>query len=87
MRNGLDELVVLTINNVGEESHTDDVEEYPLPILQDTAEADVFSLWEAFEYDLFIVDREGRIAFKQAGTYPARSDDAYDLLELLATYP
>jgi len=78
---GLDDLVVLVVNDVDDEGHCSDVEDYALPVLQDTAEADVFGLWEAMAYDLFVVAREGSIAQALSGAHP--SEDHDELVEIL----
>ena len=61
---GFEDLLVLVINDYRAEEYVDDVEDFDLPILQDTEAADVFGLYEAYSYDMFIVDREGFLGFK-----------------------
>ncbi len=81
---GLDDLTVLVINAVGDEGHCGDIEDYALPVLQDTSAADVFGQWEAAAYDLFIVGRDGVIAQALSDEHPA--DDHDGLVEILQTF-
>jgi hypothetical protein len=83
---GFDDLTVLVINRVGEQGSIVDLEEYALPVLQDTEEADVFSLWDAASYDLFVVDRSGLVAHAESGSYPAEDEDHDHLVELLTDF-
>jgi hypothetical protein len=83
---GFHDFTVLVINRVGEQDSIDDLEEYALPVLQDTEEADVFGLWEAASYDLFIVDRSGLVAHAESGSYPAEDEDHDHLVELLTDF-
>lgn len=81
---GLDDLTVLVVNAVGDEGFCGDIEGYALPVLQDTAEADVFGLWGASAYDLFVVGRDGAIANAVSGSHPAEDHD--ELVEILQPY-
>lgn len=72
---GLEDLNVLVINEVGDEDSTSDVEDYALPVLQDTEADDVFGAWNATSYDVFIIDREGQIAFAQTRLFPVEDHD------------
>lgn len=82
---GLDDLVVLTINVDGVE-YTDDVEEYDLPILQDTPEEDVSGQWDAGSYDTFIIGRDGQIAFPLPNTHPGADEGHAALVEALSSF-
>lgn len=81
---GLDDLAVLVVNAVGDEGFCSDIEGYALPVLQDTAEVDVFGLWGAAAYDLYVVDRDGVIAHAAKGSHP--SEDHDELVEILQTF-
>jgi len=81
---GLTDLVVLLINRAGEQDYVNDVEDYDLPILQDTEQTDVFGLWDAVDYDLFIVSRDGVIVHAQVGVHPIEDHD--DLVAILSTF-
>ena len=75
MGRGLDDLVVLVINQRLEEdvAGIDLLEAYHLPVLQDSDETDVYGLWEAHAYDLFVVAREGHIEWTIQDTRPVES--------------
>jgi hypothetical protein len=80
-------LVVLTVNAGGYNAgHAGDVGGYSLPILQDTAEADVFGSWGASVYDLFIVGRDGAVAYYQPGARPADAGQYESLLTVLTAF-
>ena len=84
---GLEDLVVLTVNRSGyDDGYADSVDGSSLPILQDTAEADVFGSWGASVYDLFIVGRDGAVAYYQPGAHPADNGEHESLLTLLAAF-
>ena len=84
MEAGLVDLVVLVVNSVGDEAGIAEMGGYPLPILQDTEEADVFGLYDAASYDAFVVDREGYVGYVASGVHP--EDDGSALLEVLASF-
>jgi len=69
---------------VGDEDYVDDVEDYDLPILQDTEAADVFGTYEAYSYAAYLIDREGYVAWANDRFFPL--DDSPALLEVLADF-
>ena len=73
---------MLVINRAGDEAGLSAMEDYGGPLLQDRAEADVFGLWAASSYDLYIVDRAGRVAHAESGAHPADEPERY--VELIA---
>ncbi len=75
---------MLVINREGEQGSIDDIEDYDLPVLQDTGEADVFGLWGASSYDLFVVDRAGFVGYAEPGAHPLDEEDHF--LEVLSRY-
>jgi hypothetical protein len=71
---GLDDLSMFVVNQ-RLEADVEGVallEEYDLPVLQDTQEDDVFGRWEAMSYDAFVVAREGHAAWTINDTRPIR---------------
>ena len=53
------------------------LEDYDLPVLQDTEEDDVFGLWEGMGYDAFVVAREGHIEWTINDTRPVRDYNGF----------
>lgn len=82
---GLVDLVVLAINLDGDQ-YIEDVEEYDLPILQDTPEEDVTGQWDVRSYDTFIIDRDGQIAFPLPNTHPGWDEGHAALVEALSSF-
>lgn len=82
---GLDDLVILVINDKGHQGYADDLEDYTLSVLQDTEEADVFGQWSARGYDVFIVDRLGFVETALPDTFPIEEHDL--LVEELSALP
>ena len=81
---GLDDLVVLVVNKNGQIDYITELEMYVLPVLQDTAEDDVFGTWGVRDYDTFIIDRAGDFAFGWWGIRPIQ--DQSILEEALGTF-
>jgi hypothetical protein len=81
---GLQDLVTLVINRTGEQTGIDAMEDFHGPILQDTEDDDVFGSWGAASYDLYVVDRAGRISYAESGAHPA--DDPERFIEVLSGY-
>jgi hypothetical protein len=77
----MDDLVMLIVNAVGDEAGVPLVEGCDLPILQDTETEDVFGLYDAYDYDVFVVDREGFVGYAGTGIHPL--DDPDGLLETI----
>ena len=76
--------MVLVVNTIGEQASIADLDNYHLPVLQDTETERVFELWDAGSYDLFIIDRTGTISYIESGAHPA--DDYDRFVELLSSY-
>lgn len=72
---GLDDLVILVINDKGHIGYVDDLEDYTHSVLQDTEEADVFGHWSARGYDVFLIDRLGFIETALPDTFPSEDHD------------
>lgn len=74
---------IIGVNGVGFESANDTITEgRDLPWLQDTAEADVWTLWDVAYRDVILLDAEGVVI----GVYNLTSNDLadpsnYDTLE------
>jgi len=83
---GLDDLVILVINDHDEADYVSLMDEYDyrLPVLQDTEEAGVFEAWNAGSYDLFIIDRNGFVDYAESRSYP--EDDYEHLVDVLSLY-
>lgn len=83
---GLDDLVMIVVNQRLEVDveGIELLEDYDLPILQDTEDHDVFGLWEGTGYDAFVVAREGHRAWTINDAHPVR--DYVGLVGILHTY-
>ena len=88
MGRGLDDLVVIVINQRLEEdvANVGLIEDYTLPILQDSEESDVYGLWDAVAYDLFIVAREGHVPWTITQVHPAESRSYDGLVGVLSEF-
>ena len=67
---GLDDVVLLVINHASHEGYAGAVDGYALPVLQDTAEARVFDLYDARGYDLVGIGREGTLELVLHDVFP-----------------
>jgi hypothetical protein len=72
------------VNEVGDEAGAELVEDFDLPILQDSETASVFELYGAYSYDAFVIDRQGLVGFAGTRIYPGDDGDA--LVEQLLAY-
>lgn len=63
-------MAVLVINRADHAGYAHLVEGTALPVLQDTAEADVFGLYDAGAYTLVGVGRAGEIALVEHDVFP-----------------
>jgi hypothetical protein len=63
-------VVVLVINHADHDGYADLVDGYLLPVLQDTAEADVFGAYGAIAYVLVAVGRGGEIDLVERDVFP-----------------
>ena len=72
---GFDDLAILVINDANHAAYIADLEPVRFPVLQDTMEADVFGLYSARGYDLFIIDRIGFIDASLPDTFPIEDHD------------
>lgn len=81
------EAVILGVNGIGYESDNDEITDgRDLPWLQDTADADVWTLW-AIEYrDVVVIDGEGQVTgVMNLTTADLGNPATYDQLRSLLT--
>ena len=81
---GLADLVVLVVNVRDHDIFISELDDYALPVLQDSTETNVFEAWGTTDKDAFVLDRAGALVQAWHGLNPVQDQER--LVAVLETF-